>query len=61
MGSPMPEGTEMFSTFTGNTDCFENIEKRRLMSDNRQLSNVICYEVTVFVLCSGVLTAHSQL
>lgn len=26
MGSPMPEGTEMLPVFTGNTDCFENIE-----------------------------------
>ena len=61
MGSPMLEGTEMLPLFTGSTDYFENIEKRRLMSDKRQLSNVICCEVTVFVLRSGVLTAHSRL
>lgn len=61
MGSPMPEGTEMLPVFTGNIDCFENIEKRKLMSDKRQLSDVVCYEVTVFVLRSGVLTARSRL
>lgn len=61
MGSPVPGGTEIMHIFTGNTGYFENIDKRRLMSDERQLSNVICYDMTVFVLCSGVFTAHSQL
>lgn len=61
MGSPTPEGTEMLPVFTGSSDYFENIEKRRLISDKRQLSNVICYEVTVFVPFSDVLTALSWL